>query len=53
MWGWMILYRTLKGCSCGSRGFLEDRMMDIITVRALLSKKDRIMGIMPFVIGVM
>ena len=23
------LYRALRGCSCGSRGFLEDRMMDI------------------------
>ena len=30
----MRLYRALKGCSCGSRGFLEDRMMDIITGRA-------------------
>ena len=27
----MRLYRALRGCSCGSRGFLEDRMMDIIT----------------------
>ena len=30
----MSLYRTLAGCGCGSRGFLEDRMMDIITGRA-------------------
>ena len=30
----MRLYRELRGCSCGSRGFLEDRMMDIITGRA-------------------
>jgi len=30
----MRLYRALKGCSYGSRGFLEDRMMDIITGRA-------------------
>ena len=30
----MRLYRALGGCSCGSRGFLEDRMMDIITGRA-------------------
>ena len=30
----MRLYRALRGCSCGSRGFLEDRMMDIITGRA-------------------
>ena len=29
----MRLYRALRGCSCGSRGFLEDRMMDIITGR--------------------
>ena len=28
------MYRALRGCSCGSRGFLEDRMMDIITGRA-------------------
>ena len=27
----MRLYRALRGCSCGSLGFLEDRMMDIIT----------------------
>ena len=27
-------YRALRGCSCGSRGILEDRMMDIITGRA-------------------
>ena len=33
-WGGMRLYRALRGCSCGSRGFLEDRMMDIITGRA-------------------
>ena len=26
--------RALRGCSCGSRGFLEDRMMDTITGRA-------------------
>ena len=31
---WMRLYCALRGCSCGSRGFLEDRMMDIITGRA-------------------
>jgi len=30
----MRLYRALRGCSCGSRRFLEDRMMDIITGRA-------------------
>ena len=30
----MRLYRALRGCSCGSRGFLEDRMMDMITGRA-------------------
>ena len=30
----MRLYRALRGCSCGSRGFLEERMMDIITGRA-------------------
>ena len=30
----MRLYRALRGYSCGSRGFLEDRMMDIITGRA-------------------
>ena len=30
----MRLYRALRGCSCGSRGFLEDRMMDTITGRA-------------------
>ena len=30
----MRLYRALRGCSCGSHGFLEDRMMDIITGRA-------------------
>ena len=29
---WMRLYRALRGCSCR---FLEDRMMDIITGRAL------------------
>ena len=27
----MRLYRALRGCSCGSRGFLEDRMMDMLT----------------------
>ena len=30
----MRLYRALRGCSCGSRGFLKDRMMGIITGRA-------------------
>ena len=29
-----IIPHSLRGCSCGSRGFLEDRMMDIITGRA-------------------
>ena len=29
----LLLYRALRG-SCGSRGFLEDRMLDIITGRA-------------------
>ena len=24
---WMRLYRALRGCNCGSRGFLEDRMI--------------------------
>ena len=28
------LYRALRVCSCGSRGFLEDRMMDTITFEA-------------------
>ena len=27
------MYRALRDYSCGSRGFLEDRMMDIITGR--------------------
>jgi len=30
----MRLRRALRDCSCGSRGFLEDRMMDMITGRA-------------------
>ena len=30
----MRLYRALRGCRCGSRGFLEDCMMDIPTGRA-------------------
>ena len=31
---WLRLYRALRDYSCGCRGFLEDRMMDIITGRA-------------------
>ena len=37
-WGFLgRLYRALRGCSCGSRGFLEARMMDIITGRTGLA----------------
>ena len=29
-WDEIVQFCALRGCSCGSRGFLEDRIMDIV-----------------------